>query len=169
MTSDIPAREDREAAGPGCWIDPETVTPRLGSGYPAPYAAAVAGRAKRALGDALGLTQFGVNHVTLEPGAASSQRHWHAVEDEFIYVLQGELVLVTDAGETILQAGMAAGFPAGRADGHQLINRSDKPAVYLEMGTRAAEEQVVYSDVDMLARKEDGRFVYMHKSGEPYR
>lgn len=169
--SEVSAETESEAAGEAaiCWVDPSAVTPRLGSGYPAPFAAAVAGRAKRALGDALGLTQFGVNHVILEPGAASSQRHWHAVEDEFVIVLEGELVLVTDAGQTTLRPGMAAGFPAGRADGHQLVNRSDKPAIYLEVGTRAAEEQVVYSDIDMLARKEGGRFVFTHKSGEPYR
>lgn len=173
MTHKIGRREtggqaEKELEGAACWLDPETVAPRRGSGYPAPFAEAVAGRAKRALGDALGLSQFGVNHVTLDPGAASSQRHWHAVEDEFVLVLEGEFVLVTDAGERVLRAGMAAGFPAGRPDGHQLVNRSDKPAVYLEIGTRAATEQVEYSDIDMLARKEGGRLVYTHKSGEPY-
>ncbi|ODA68216.1 Cupin domain protein [Methyloligella halotolerans] len=116
----------------------------------------------------LGLTQFGVNQVTLEPRFASSQRHWHVVEDEFVIILAGEVVLVTDAGETVLHAGMCAGFPAGRADGHRLINRSDSQAVYLEVGTRAADEEVLYSDIDMRARKEDGRFVYTRKSGEPY-
>lgn len=151
-----------------CWLDPRTIAPRRGSSYPAPFAKAVDGRAKRALGDALGLTQFGVNHVVLEPGAASSQRHWHAVEDEFVFVVEGELVLVTDEGETVLKAGMAAGFPAGRADGHQLVNRSDRPSAYLEVGTRAESEHVVYSDIDMLAKKEGGTFVFTDKSGRPY-
>ncbi len=142
-----------------CWLDPIAA----GSIYPAPFADPLAGREKRALGDPLGLKQFGVNLVTLAPGAWSSQRHWHAHEDEFIYVLEGEVTLVTDAGEKILGAGMAAGFPAGRANGHHLINRSDAPVLYLEVGTRAESEEAQYSDIDMIARKENGRF-----DGEPY-
>ena len=114
------------------------------------------------------LTQFGVNLVTLAPGSWSSQRHWHAKEDEFIYVLQGEVTLVTNAGQKTLTAGMAAGFPAGKADGHHLINQSDKPALYLEVGTRAVSEEAHYSDIDMIARKEGGRFVFTHKNGDPY-
>jgi uncharacterized cupin superfamily protein len=151
-----------------CWLDAMSVSPRTGSRYPAPFAEAVAGRAKRALGDALDLTQFGVNLVTLPPGAWSSQRHWHDHEDEFVYVLEGEATLVTDAGETLLKPGMAAGFPAGRADGHHLINRSDTRVVYLEVGTRAEIEVAHYSDVDMAARKESGTFVFTHKNGDPY-
>jgi uncharacterized cupin superfamily protein len=154
--------------GSRCWLDPMSVPPRLGSIYPAPFGDKLAGREKRALGDALQLTQFGVNLVTLAPGAWSSQRHWHAHEDEFIYVLQGEVTLVTDAGQKTLTAGMAAGFPAGKADGHHLINQSDKPALYLEVGTRAENEEAQYSDIDMMARKEGGRFVFMHKNGDPY-
>ena len=156
-----------------CWLDPVSVTPRVGSIYPAPFGAPLAGREKRALGDALKLTQFGVNLVTLAPGSWSSQRHWHAKEDEFIYVLQGEVTLVTNAGQKTLTAGMAAGFPAGKADGHHLINQSDKPALYLEVGTRAVSEEAhyeeaQYSDIDMIARKEGGRFVFTHKNGDPY-
>jgi len=151
-----------------CWLDPEDVTPRRGSLYPKPFDAPVAGREKRALGDALDLTQFGVNLVTLAPGAWSSQRHWHANEDEFVYVVDGEVTLVTDAGEQILGPGMAAGFPAGKADGHHLINRTEASALYLEVGTRAATEEAEYSDIDMAARKEGGRFVFAHKNGEPY-
>ena len=117
-----------------CWLDPVSVTPRVGSTYPAPSGAPLAGREKRALGDALKLTQFGVNLVTLAPGTWSSQRHWHANEDEFIYVLDGEVTLVTDAGEKVLGPGMAAGFPAGKPDGHHLVNRSERPALYLEVG-----------------------------------
>jgi len=106
--------------------------------------------------------------VTLAPGSWSSQRHWHTNEDEFIYVLEGEVTLVTDGGETLLGPGMAAGFPAGKPDGHHLINRSGRPARYLEVGTRADTEVAQYSDIDMVARKEGGRFVFMHKNGEPY-
>jgi uncharacterized cupin superfamily protein len=151
------------------WLDPMSVPPRRGGNYPAPFGDPLIGREKRALGDALQLTQFGVNLVTLAPGAWSSQRHWHTNEDEFIYVLAGEVTLVTDAGERALGPGMAAGFPAGKADGHHLINRGDKPALYLEAGTRAKSEEAHYSDIDMMARKEGGRFVFMHKNGEPYR
>jgi uncharacterized cupin superfamily protein len=153
--------------GSRCWLDPMSVPPRLGSIYPAPFADRLAGREKRAL-DALRLTQFGVNLVTLPAGAWSSQRHWHAHEDEFIYVLQGEVTLVTDTGQKTLTAGMAAGFPAGKADGHHLINQSDNPALYLEVGTRAENEVAQYSDIDMVARKEGGRFVFTHKNGDPY-
>jgi uncharacterized cupin superfamily protein len=149
------------------WLDPMSVTPRRGSGYPQPFAGQVAGREKRALGDALGLTQFGINLVTLPPGAWSSQRHWHAHEDEFIYVLEGEVTLVTDEGEQVLGPGMAAGFPAGKANGHHLINRSEATALYLEVGTRAETEVAHYSDIDLMARKEKGRFVFTRKNGEP--
>jgi uncharacterized cupin superfamily protein len=151
-----------------CWLNPASVTPRVGSIYPAPFGAPLTGREKRSLGDALKLTQFGVNLVTLAPGSWSSQRHWHANEDEFIYVLQGEVTLVTDAGQKTLTAGMAAGFPAGKSDGHHLINQSGNPALYLEVGTRAKNEEAQYSDIDMMARKEGGRFVFMHKNGDPY-
>ncbi len=153
----------------GCWLDPESVTPRTGSIYPKPFDAPLKGRAKRALGDPLGLTQFGVNLTTLAPGAWSSQRHWHENEDEFVYVLEGEITLVTDEGETVLRPGMAAGFPAGKPNGHHLINRGDAPALYLEVGTRMPAEVAHYSDIDLGARKEGGRFVFTHKNGEPYR
>ena len=121
-----------------------------------------------ALGDVGGLTQFGVNLVTLEPGVSSSLRHWHRVEDEFIYVLQGELVLVTDAGEELLTAGMAAGFPANEPNGHHLVNRGTRTATYLEVGTRSGDEEVIYSDVDMMLERRDGVSRQLHKSGEPY-
>jgi uncharacterized cupin superfamily protein len=133
-----------------------------------PFGKPLEGREKRALGDPLQLTQFGVNLVTLAPGSWSSQRHWHREEDEFVFVLEGEVTLVTDAGEELLGPGMAAGFPAGNADGHHLINRSESPVLFLEVGTRAATEQAQYSDIDMIARKEGGRFVFMRKNGEPY-
>lgn len=150
------------------WLDPASVIPRFGSSYPAPFGEPLAGREKRALGDPLGLTQFGVNLTTLAPGAWSSQRHWHANEDEFVYVLDGEITLITDAGEQVLKSGMAAGFPAGNPDGHHLINRSSQPASYLEIGTRASTEEGQYSDIDMVVRKQNGRFTYARKNGEPY-
>jgi uncharacterized cupin superfamily protein len=150
-------------------LDPRTVPPRRGSSYPAPFKAAVEEREKRPLGDTTGLTQFGVNLVLLPPGCWSSQRHWHSHEDEFVYVLEGELTLVTDAGEQVLGAGAAAGFPAGTADGHHLINRTDRPATYLEVGTRRDDlDEVAYSDIDMAVRHRDGRQVFVRKSGERY-
>jgi uncharacterized cupin superfamily protein len=150
-------------------LDPQTVPARRGSSYPAPFKAAVESREKRPLGDALGLSQFGVNLVLLPPGCWSSQRHWHSHEDEFVYVLEGELTLVTDAGEQVLGAGMAAGFPAGKPDGHHLINRTDRPATYLEVGSRRDDvDEVDYSDIDMAVRHRDGTQVFVTKSGEPY-
>ena len=151
-----------------CWLDPVSVTPRVGSIYPAPFGAPLAGREKRALGDALKLRQFGVDLVTLAPGSWSSQRHWHAKEDEFIYVLQGEVTLVTNAGQKTLTAGMAVGFPAVRPTDIISSIKSDKPALYLEVGTRTVSEEAHYSDIDMIARKEGGRFVFTHKNGDPY-
>jgi len=149
-------------------LDPATLEPRIGSGYPEPFRAAVAGREKRRLGDALGLSNFGVNLVRLPPGSASSQRHWHSKEDEFVYVLDGELTLLTDTGPQVLTAGMVAGFPAGRADGHQLVNRTDRDALYLEVGDRKADEEVVYPDIDLLLRTVGGKQTFMRKDGTPY-
>jgi len=148
--------------------DPAKVEGRRGTTYPAEFAKGFEGRIKRALGDAGGLTQFGVNLTTLEPGAMSAHRHWHAREDEFIYVLEGELTLITDAGEEVLGLGMAAAFPAGEANGHQLINKGTSPAAYLEIGTRSADEDAEYPDIDLRLRKRDGKFVFTRKSGEPY-
>ena len=148
--------------------DAAALKARVGSGYPAEYAAVCKDRVKRALGDPGALTQFGVNLVTLEPGVMSSQRHWHRVEDEFIYVLDGELTLVTDAGEELLAPGMAACFPANDPNGHQLVNRSSKPATYLEVGTRSQDEDVVYPDIDLLLERRDGESRFLRKSGEPY-
>jgi uncharacterized cupin superfamily protein len=149
-------------------LDPRSVGPRTDSGYPEPYRSRVLPREKRLLGHALGLTQFGVNLTTLPPGKESSMRHWHTREDEFVYVLEGEVVLRTEAGEQLLTAGCCAGFPAGAADGHQLVNRSDRPAVYLEVGTRDEADEVYYPDVDMHSSPTvaDGRFT--RKDGTPY-
>ena len=146
-------------------LDPATVFERTGSAYPGPLAAPCLARGKRALGNELGLTRFGVNLTRLDPGAWSAQRHWHTRQDEFVYVVEGELVLVSDAGEQTLRAGMAAGFPAGKADGHHLINRTSKPALYLEIGDRTPGDEVHYPDVDLFVTAD---FSFRHKSGEPY-
>ncbi|HRX34875.1 MAG TPA: cupin domain-containing protein [Aestuariivirga sp.] len=143
---------------------------RTGTIYPKPYDKGFEGRAKRALGDVFGLSQFGVNLTVLAPGSASSQRHWHEREDEFIYVLDGEVTLIGDTGELVLTAGMCAGFKAGVPNGHQLVNRSSVPASILEVGTRSDVETAHYSDaaVDMKAIKQNGRFQILHKDGTPY-
>jgi uncharacterized cupin superfamily protein len=137
--------------------------------YPEPYRQAVSGRMRKRLGNAAGLTQFGVNLTTLKPGAWSSQRHWHAAEDELIYVLEGELVLREDDGDTVLGQGDAAAWKADAGNGHCLINRSNRDAVFLEIGARAANERVVYSDIDMRLERDASGARYLHKSGEPYR
>jgi uncharacterized cupin superfamily protein len=141
-----------------------------GSRYPAPYDEPCRLRAFRRLGEAAGLTQFGVNLVTLPPGAWSSQRHWHAREDEFVYVLSGDVVLVTDAGEELLRVGDSAGFPAGVADGHCLQNRSNAEAVLLVVGTRDDADHGEYSDIDMkfLPGRYSGQGGgYARKNGDP--
>jgi uncharacterized cupin superfamily protein len=149
-------------------IDIASLKVEISTGYPEPYRAVVAGRSRRRLGDAAGLDQFGVNLTRLAPGAQSAQRHWHAAEDELVYVLEGELVLHENDGETILSAGEAAAFKAGVANGHCLINRSAQDAVYLEIGTRSPREAVEYPDIDLRARKDESGLKYLHKSGEPY-
>ena len=138
------------------------------TGYPEPLRQIVLGRSRKRLGNAAGLTQFGVNLTTLKPGAASAQRHWHASEDEFVYMLVGEVVLCEDDGEVVLRPGDAAGFKAGVANGHCLVNRSDSDAVYLEVGTRAARETAEYPDVDLRMERDEKSARFVHKSGEPY-
>jgi len=149
-------------------LDPATVAPGPPSDYPARFRALVTGRERRRLGDALGLTNFGVNLLRLPPGRASSQRHWHSRQDEFVYVVAGEVVLVTDGGEQLLTAGMAAGFPAGKADGHHLLNRSAGDALLLEVGDRRDGDEVDYSDIDMLTRWIDGEERYVRRDGTVY-
>ncbi|CAN5357969.1 cupin domain-containing protein [soil metagenome] len=149
-------------------LDPSTVRTRVGSSYPSPYSRPCAERVRQALGDASGLSQFGVNLLTLPSGAWSSQRHWHEHEDEFVYVLEGQVVLVTDAGEQPLGPGMAAGFPAGRRDGHHLVNRSERPARVLEVGTRAPQDEGEYSDIDMKFVADGSEARFLHKNDEPY-
>ena len=138
------------------------------TGYPEPFRRAVEGRERKRLGNAIGLDQFGVNLSRLKPGAASSQRHWHQAEDEFVYMLDGELVLIEDDGETVLRPGDAAGWKAGVANGHCLVNRSSRDAVYLEIGSRAPREVANYPDIDMRAERDGKNQRYLHKSGAPY-
>jgi len=136
--------------------------------YPEPLNRAVLGRSRKRLGVAAGLEQFGVNLTTLTPGAASALRHWHEKEDELVYILEGEMVLVEDGGETVLRAGDAAGFKADVPNGHHLINKSDRDAVYLEIGTRSKHERAEYPDVDLLVIRDEKGARYMHKDGRPY-
>ncbi len=149
-------------------IDIETAPKRIGSGYPPEFAGPCATRVKRMLGNAAGLTNFGVNLTELPPGCWSSQRHWHTRQDEFVYVVEGEITLVTDAGETLLKPGMCAGFPAGKPDGHHLINRSDRTAKYLEIGDRTPGDEGHYPDVDMHARWVDGKYVATRRDGSKF-
>ncbi|MFW6077174.1 MAG: cupin domain-containing protein [Hyphomicrobiales bacterium] len=149
-------------------IDISALPLRTGTGYPEPLREIVNGRQRKQLGDAGGLTQFGVNYTRLKPGAASAHRHWHEAEDELVYVLEGELVLVEDEGETILGPGDAAAFKAGVANGHHLVNRSGHDAVLLEIGTRSSDERCYYPDVDLEMVSDDNGNRFVHKSGEPY-
>lgn len=148
--------------------DPMRVPPRTGTIYPSPLDQGFDGRLKRALTDRLSLTQFGVNLTTLKPGAQSAHRHWHDNEDEFIYMLEGELILVAMDGEHLLRPSMAVSFPAGDRNGHHLVNRSSGIATYLEIGTRCKDENITYPDVDLRAEKREGKFRFFHKDGTPY-
>lgn len=148
-------------------IDLKALPSVTGSHYPAPFDGPCAARVRQRLGDAAGLTDFGVNLLRLPPGVWSSQRHWHAAEDEFVFVLQGEVVLITDVGEETLRSGDCAGFKAGVADGHHLQNRSERDVVVLEIGSRRpADDAGEYPDIDMRFLK--GRLGYVHKDGKPY-
>ena len=149
-------------------MDPASLVPRTSSSYPKQYQEAVKKRNKRVLGDALGLRRFGVNLVELAPGAWSAQRHWHSAEDEFVYVVSGELTLITDSGRQLLGPGMVAGFPAGKADGHHLVNASDETAVYLEVGDRSDDDEVRYPDIDMVLTRGSAGRVFCHNDGRPY-
>jgi len=153
-------------------LDPAEVKAIEGSSYPEAFRPTVAGRAKRRLGDALGLTHFGVNVTTIKPGSGSALRHWHSREDEFIYVLSGELVLVTGAGEQVLTAGMCAGFPASKdgktGDGHQLINRGDVPATYLEVSNRVQGDEAFYPDVDLHYHGAGSSPLFTRKDGSTF-
>ena len=150
-------------------LDPETVEPRRGTIYPEAFKGIVGGREKRALGNALGLTNFGVNLVRLPPGAASAQRHWHTHQDEFVLILEGEAVLRSDAGDQLLGPGMAAGFSAGVEDGHHLVNESDHDVVYLEVGDRTPGDGARYPDIDLVAEPDGaGGYGFFKRNGTAY-
>jgi uncharacterized cupin superfamily protein len=151
-------------------IEAASVPPsRAGRGYPEPFAARVAGRERRVLGDAFGLTKFGVNLTRLPPGGMSALRHTHTREDEFIYIVEGEPVLVTNAGETQLRPGMCAGFKAGSGNAHHLLNRSGRDVVYLEVGNRDPGDTVIYPDDDIgRALTPAGERIFVHRDGRPY-
>jgi uncharacterized cupin superfamily protein len=147
-------------------IDVSSVPVRVGAGYPEPFDSACAGRTRKRLGDAGALQDFGVNLMTLPPGKWSSQRHWHSHEDEFVYVLEGELTLAEDQGETILRPGDCAAFAKGTGNGHHLKNLGSALAVYLEVGSRHPDDVATCADVDVMSNNRDGRFV--HKDGSPF-
>jgi uncharacterized cupin superfamily protein len=147
-------------------IDIAAVPERKGTGYPPPFDAPCVDRIRQRLGNAGGLTDFGVNLMHLPPGNWSSQRHWHSHEDEFVYVLTGEVVLVENDGETVLRAGDCAAFPKNSGNGHHLINRSSSTVVYLEVGSRHPDDLTTCSDIDMMSANSNGRFV--HKDDTPY-
>ncbi len=147
-------------------IDIGKVPARKGVGYPAEFRTLTAERLRKRLGDAGGLTDFGINLTSLPPGNWSSQRHWHSHEDECVFVIEGELVLIEDGAETILKAGDFAAFPKNSGNGHHMINRSDRIALYLEIGSRQPDDVATCSDVDMTSNNVDGRF--HHKDGTPY-
>jgi uncharacterized cupin superfamily protein len=149
-------------------VNPENVPESTGSNYPQQFKSAVAGRVKKRLGDAAGLQNFGVNLVRLAPGSCSALRHWHTCQDELIYVLEGEVTLIANSGEQVLQPGMAAGFRAGDADGHHLVNRSNSDVVYLEIGDRTSGDSVNYPDEDLIAKASDNGWFFTHKNGEIY-
>jgi uncharacterized cupin superfamily protein len=140
---------------------------RVGTDYPPPHDVPCRERCRRRLGDAFDLSQFGVNLLELPPGAWSSQRHWHEKQDELVYVLEGEATLVTDEGETVLSAGMVAGFRAGSGNGHHVVNRSNGVVRLLEIGTRTVEETAYYSDIDMMYREDANGDGYFTKEGRP--
>ncbi len=148
-------------------IDPETVTARHSTSYPAPYAEMMRGRHYLPFGDAGGLTQFGASITVLDPGGMSSLRHWHSREDEFMMVTLGEVVLVEDSGETVLHPGDCAAFPAGVENGHHVLNRTDQEARFLVIGSRDANEVCTYSDHDLKVVEKNGVGVFTRKDGSP--
>jgi uncharacterized cupin superfamily protein len=145
------------------------VTPRIKlSNYPEPFVSRMLGREKRSLGDLFSLTNFGVNLTRLLPGAVSALRHAHSVQDEFIYILQGHPLLITDVGETQLSPGMCAGFKANTGNAHQLLNRTTQEVIYLEVGDRNLGDTVIYPDDDLQAVFVEGKWQFIHKDGSPY-
>jgi uncharacterized cupin superfamily protein len=149
-------------------IDSDVLPIHAGTHYPPPFDQPCRARERKRLGDAAGLTQFGINQLRLPPGTWSSQRHWHIKSDEFIYVLAGEVVLITDEGEETLRPGDAAGFKADDGNGHHLQNRSTSDAIILEIGTRVAADGAFYSDIDMMHPPDGKPALYTHRDGTPY-
>ena len=149
-------------------IDIAKVPLETATTYPDPFWQPIVGRERKRLGNAVGLSQFGVNLTTLKPGAWSSQRHWHRNEDEFVYVLEGEITLYENHSEIVLKAGDAAGWKADGGNGHRLVNRTQRDAVYIEVGARLVNETVVYSDIDMRLERDKNGARYLRKTGEPY-
>ncbi|MEL6471184.1 MAG: cupin domain-containing protein [Cyanobacteria bacterium J06623_4] len=150
-------------------IDLSSVPVESGTTYPQTFRSAVVGRSRQRVGNAAGLTTFGVNLTTLAPGSQSALRHWHSAQDEFVYVVEGELVLITDEGEEILGPGDMAGFAAGVPNGHHLVNRSADPAVYLEIGDRTPADNANYPDHDLACiSDEQGTHHYLHNDGRAY-
>lgn len=149
-------------------IDTKSIQVHTTTIYPPKFAYVVDGREKRRLGDAAGLTQFGVNLTRLKPGAASALFHWHESEDEFVYILEGEVTLEEGETKTTLRAGDAAGFKAGVAVGHRLVNNSKGDVVYLEIGTRAARDRFVYPNDDLMGEKDENGVRLTNKAGQPY-
>lgn len=149
-------------------LDPENAPLKTGSIYPEPYAGQMAGRSSRRLGQMAGLTHFGVNIVTLEAGAVASLRHWYAREDEFALVLEGELILIEDGGETLMQPGDCAAWKAGVADGHRFVNRSAQPARFLVVGNSDPDDTCTYADVDMKIVLEAGKPRFTHHDGSDW-
>lgn len=138
------------------------------SNYPEPFASRMANRVKRQLGDRFGLTRFGVNLTIMAPGAVSSLRHAHSKQDEFVYILSGVATLHTDEGKHRLEPGMCAGFRSGTGNGHRLLNETDEPVVFLEVGDRTPGDEAVYPDDDLAAQLVEGRWRFCHKDGRPY-
>ncbi|MBD2456761.1 cupin domain-containing protein [Nostoc sp. FACHB-87] len=150
-------------------INPDNVPSRTTSIYPEKFQHIVAGRVKKALGNAAGLKNYGVNLVTLAPGSRSALRHWHTRQDEFIYIIEGEATLVTNEGEQILTPGMMAGFPAGEENGHHLVNRSETIVIYLEVGDRTPDDEGYYPDDDLIAKAGvNGERIFTRKDGTLY-
>lgn len=149
-------------------LDPDSVPQKRGSGYPEPFRSRMGERSKRPLGDALGLHRFGVNLVELPPGGQSALRHWHSLEDEFVWVLEGEVVLVTSGGEQVLGPGTCAGYPAGRRDAHHFVNRGTRVARYLEIGSRIDGDNAFYPDDDLMICEDENGWFYAHRDGRRY-
>lgn len=149
-------------------INLDRIPENTSTNYPEAFKHLVSGRKRKRLGNAAGLTNFGVNLVKLEPGSWSSIRHWHSHQDEFIYIINGEVTLVTNSGEQILQSGDMAAFPAGEENGHHLINHSSQNVTYLEIGDRTSGDKVTYPDCDLVAKDSKNGWVFTNKNGELY-